>query len=125
MQKKLSIKVLPSEAEDAGKLTELLAQACTVKPSQITGYTVLKKSIDARSRKQVWVQLTANVFIDEPVQQEEPTQLRLQDVHNAKRSVIVIGAGPAGRAARGHYLGPSGLVLYYLIKLLTIKELCK
>jgi len=96
MQKKLSIKLLPSEAEDSGKLREVLAQACAVKLSQITGYTLLKKSIDARSRKQVWVQLTVNVFIDEPFQQEEPGQLQLKDVHNANRQVIVVGAGPAG-----------------------------
>ena len=64
MQKKVSLKVLPSEAADNTKLTSILAQACAVKPSQITGHTILKKSIDARSRKQVWVQLTLNVFID-------------------------------------------------------------
>src|SRR5438067_13061597 len=96
MQKKLSLKALPSEAEDATRLNQMIAQACSVKPSQITGYAVLKKSIDARSRKQVWVQLTVNIFIDEPFQQEEPTQLQLQDVRNAKRQVIVVGAGPAG-----------------------------
>ncbi|GAA4732225.1 NAD(P)/FAD-dependent oxidoreductase [Flavisolibacter ginsenosidimutans] len=96
MQKKLSIKLLPLEAEDPVKLKGILAQACAVKPSQVTGYTLLKKSIDARSRKQVWAQLTINVFIDEPFQQEEPARLQLKDVHNANRRVIVVGAGPAG-----------------------------
>jgi uncharacterized FAD-dependent dehydrogenase len=96
MQKKLSLRLLPSEAEDSAKLNAILEQACAAKPSQITGYTILKKSIDARSRKQVWVQLTVNVFIDEPFQQEFSTGLQLHDVHNAKRAVVVIGAGPAG-----------------------------
>ncbi|RYY00295.1 MAG: FAD-binding protein, partial [Gammaproteobacteria bacterium] len=96
MQKKVSIKVLPSEAADNSKLLEILAQACAVKPSQITGHSIQKRSIDARSRKQVWIQLTVNVFIDEPFQKDDPGTLNLKDVHNAKRKVIVVGAGPAG-----------------------------
>jgi len=96
MQKKIAIKLLPSEAADNTKLTAILAQVCAVKSSQITGHTVLKKSIDARSRKQVWVQLTVNVFIDEPFQEETTSSLQLQDVHHAERKVIVVGAGPAG-----------------------------
>lgn len=96
MQKKVMIKVLPSEAENSIVLNSILALACAASPSQITGYIILKKSIDARSRKQVWIQLTINVFIDEPFQEQLLTPLQLQDVHNAQRSVIVIGAGPAG-----------------------------
>ncbi|NTS42148.1 FAD-binding protein [Flavisolibacter sp. BT320] len=96
MQKNITIKVLPSEAADPDKLTTVLAQACTVSPSTITGYKIQRQSIDARSRKQVWIQLTVNVFINEPFQQTEPVLLQLQDVHAAKNNVIVIGAGPAG-----------------------------
>ncbi len=96
MQKKISLKVLPSEAEDSNALKGILAQACAVSLSQITGYTVFKKSIDARSRKQVWVQLTVNVFIDEPYEEAVATAPQLQNVHNAKQNVIIIGAGPAG-----------------------------
>ena len=96
MQKKVSIKVLPSEAADPVKLTDILAQACSVKASQVTGHSILKRSIDARSRKQVWVQLTVNVFIDEPFQETEFSPLQLKDVHNAKKKVVIIGAGPAG-----------------------------
>lgn len=96
MQKNITIKVLPSEAADVDKLTMALAQACAISPSRLTGYKILKQSIDARSRKQVWIQLTVTVFIDEPFRQTEPVLLQLQDVHAAKNSVIVIGAGPAG-----------------------------
>jgi hypothetical protein len=81
MQKKISIKVLPSEAADSSALNTILAQACAVQPSQITGYTVIKKSLDARSRKQIWVQLTINVFIDEPYTEQGLTPLQLKDVH--------------------------------------------
>lgn len=96
MQKKVSIKILPSEATDPAKLTTILAQACVVSEFRLTGYQILKQSIDARSRRQVWIQLTVNVFIDEPFRKQELTQLQLQDVHHAAKRVIVIGAGPAG-----------------------------
>ncbi|HVF80991.1 MAG TPA: FAD-binding protein [Flavisolibacter sp.] len=96
MQKKISIKVLPSEAENSISLNEILARACAVQPSQVTGYTILKKSLDARSRKQIWVQLTINVFIDEIFQQPPLSRLEFKDVSQAKRSVIIVGAGPAG-----------------------------
>lgn len=96
MQKKITIKVLPSEAADYNKLTQIAAQACAIKSSQVTGHTVLKKSIDARSRKQVWVQLTLNVFIDEPFIEQPAAAVELKDVHNATRKVIIVGAGPAG-----------------------------
>jgi hypothetical protein len=96
MQKKVSIKILPSEAADPSKLTMILAQACVIAPSRVTGYHIVKQSIDARSRKQVWIQLSVEVFIDEPFQQRELPLLQLQDVHRAEKSVIVIGAGPAG-----------------------------
>ena len=113
MQKKLSIKVLPSEAADPAKLTTILAQACVVLPSRVTGYTILKQSIDARSRRQVWIQLSVNVFIDEPFQQRELPPLQLRDVHQAKKTVLVVGAGPAGlfAALRLIELGIKPLVL--------------
>ncbi|MDQ3279393.1 MAG: FAD-binding protein, partial [Bacteroidota bacterium] len=88
--------MLPSEAADSSKLTTILAQACAVLPSRLTGYNILKQSIDARNRKQVWIQQTVNVFIDEPHQRPELPALQLKDVHAAINRVIVIGAGPAG-----------------------------
>jgi len=95
MQKQITLKVLPSEAADPAKLNSLLAAAAGVTPAQITGYHLLKKSIDARSR-QIWMQLTILAFIDEPFVPRETTQLQLQDVHGAKHKAIVVGAGPAG-----------------------------
>ncbi|MEI6946221.1 FAD-binding protein [Paraflavisolibacter sp. H34] len=95
MQQKITLKVLPSEAADDKALGRLVAAACGVTAAKITGYSILKRSIDARSR-QVWVNLTLKVFIDEPFQPTELLPLHLQDVHGASRQVIVIGAGPAG-----------------------------
>lgn len=96
MQKKMTLKVLPSEAESSSSLKEIIAQACAIPSSRLTGYNILKKSIDARNRKQVWIQLTVNAFIDESYQESSLMPLELKEIHNAKRKVIVIGTGPAG-----------------------------
>ena len=95
MQKKISLQVKPSEAEDEVVLTNILSQACSVTPAQITGFTILKKSIDARGR-QPWINLTLNVFIDEPYQPVALIPLELKDVHQSDKRIIIIGAGPAG-----------------------------
>src|SRR5215203_4134185 len=95
MQKQLSIKVLPSEANDHSSLQSILSQACSIRPERISGFRLLKQSIDARG-KQTWFHLTVNVFIDEPFQPISLIPLALKPVHNSNKKVIVVGAGPAG-----------------------------
>src|SRR5215212_8261398 len=95
MQQKISIKVLPSEAADRTTLQNIISKACAVNASRITGFNLLRQSIDARS-KQTWFHLTIQVFIDEPYQHVPLIALELKDVHSAQKKVIVIGAGPAG-----------------------------
>ncbi len=95
MQKKISIKLLPAEANDDTTLRKAIIQATAVSPEQLKGYQILRQSIDARG-KQAWFQLTINAFIDEPYQPLPQTLLQLKDVSKASRRVIVIGAGPAG-----------------------------
>ena len=103
MQQKISLQVLPSEAENNELFKELLSQVCGVKSSRITGYTFLKKSIDARNH-QVNVKLMVKAFIDEPYQKEQLAPLYLKDVRNAGKKVIIIGAGPAGLFAAIHLI---------------------
>jgi uncharacterized protein len=95
MQQKITLKVRPSEAADDAFLKNLVAGAAAVNPLQVTGYHILKKSIDARG-KQPWVQLTLLAFINEPFKEFEVTSLPLQDVSRAKKNVVIVGAGPAG-----------------------------
>src|SRR5829696_8486901 len=95
MQQKISIKVLPSEAADHSVLQKIVSQACVTDPSRITGFNLLKQSIDARG-KQTWFHLTVQVFIDEPHQHIPLAIPELKDVHHAEKKVLVIGAGPAG-----------------------------
>lgn len=95
MQQKISLQMLPSEAANEVLVKNLLAQACLITSDRITGYHLLKKSIDARGR-QLKINITANVFIDEPFLREPLTALHLNDVRRAEKKVIIIGAGPAG-----------------------------
>ena len=95
MQKKISVKILPSEAADHSTLQKIVARASNIPLHKITGFNLLKQSIDARG-KQVWLHLTINVFIDEPYQPINLAPLHLKDVSHSNKKVIVVGAGPAG-----------------------------
>ena len=63
--------------------------------SEITGYQILKKSIDARG-KTIWINYTVNAFINEPFHERKLQEFNFRDVSNAAKKVIIIGGGPAG-----------------------------
>ncbi len=94
MIKTLSIAVLPSVAADEPGLLRIIAEEAGVKKNAVTGYHIIKRSIDARGR-QPKVILQLQVFINEKVQDLPPFDPELQDVRHAK-PVVVVGAGPAG-----------------------------
>ncbi len=95
MQQQCTLKVLPAEAATASKVQQYAASHFGIPTTAITGYHVLKQSIDARS-KQPWIQLTIRVFINEPFQERAVQELVLKDVSKAPHKVIIVGAGPAG-----------------------------
>lgn len=95
MQQKISLKILPSEAADEAVLKKIVAKACGKKQSEINGFQILKRSIDARG-KSVWINLIVNAFINEPYQPKKILKPDFKDVANAQKKVIIIGAGPAG-----------------------------
>jgi uncharacterized FAD-dependent dehydrogenase len=95
MQQKIALRLLPSEAGDSSAILGNIART-TGRPSRnITGYHLLKKSIDARG-KIIWVNLTVLVFIDEPFYPRVLQQFDFKDVSNSPNRVILIGGGPAG-----------------------------
>jgi len=95
MQKTISLKLLPTEAANEMLIKQYLAKSEGVKVSAISGYTILKHSIDARGR-QPWINLSLKTFINEPFRERELLSFHFQDVSKADNSVIIIGAGPAG-----------------------------
>ena len=96
MQKKIQLRLKPADAANTTFLLQSIAQSTNELPAHIVGYYILKQSIDARSRQQVWINMTILAFINEP-----PTPRFIQPISypilpiNA-REVIIIGAGPAG-----------------------------
>ena len=103
MQQKISLKLLPSEAVDESTVKKLIADTSGKKTASISGYHILKQSIDARA-KTIWVNLTVNAFIDEPFVQRETQSFNFRDVSKSEKKVVIIGAGPAGLFAALHLL---------------------
>ncbi len=95
MQKIISLRLLPSEAANEALVKQYIAQAEAITQSIVFGYVLIKHSIDARGR-QPWVNLTLKAFINEPFQPRTIIPFQFKEVKNARQSVIIIGAGPAG-----------------------------
>lgn len=95
MIKELSLKLLPAEAADEATIRRQCAAALGIPAAAINGFYLLRRSIDARSRR-VYCLLTLRVFIDEPFQQRPLLSLHYPELRPAAQRVIIIGAGPAG-----------------------------
>ena len=95
MQKSISLKLLPSEAVNEQSVKQYIAKSEGVNSADVSGYTILKRSIDARG-KQAWINLTIQAFIKEPYKQRDLLSFKFNDVSHAEKKVIVVGAGPAG-----------------------------
>jgi len=96
MQQNISLRLLPADAADDNNIKNQIAQLLAVKPELITGFYRLKQSVDARSRQQVWINLTLKIFVKEPFLKRKCVELILSDVKKKTHSVLIIGAGPAG-----------------------------
>jgi len=96
MQQQVTLKLQPQEAASNSIVKEYIAKTIGVPENSITGFYVLKQSIDARSRQQIWVNITAQVFINEPFIQRTIQPIQFKNVEHAKHKIIVVGAGPAG-----------------------------
>ncbi|MBB2151870.1 NAD(P)/FAD-dependent oxidoreductase [Pedobacter gandavensis] len=93
MQKEIEITLAPEDVEQDAILKSTLSEVLEVKITRIKGYKILKRSIDARSRRVIF-RLQVRVFIDEePL--NEVFEVNYPNVSD-KKPVIIVGAGPAG-----------------------------
>ncbi|MCM1076466.1 MAG: FAD-binding protein [Bacteroides sp.] len=96
MQENIDIRVTPKVAGEPMLLKADISARLGVDANAIKHITVVRRSIDARQR-QVMVNLSLRVYVD-----EEPDNVSLikpvdyRPVTAAAKSVIVVGAGPAG-----------------------------
>jgi uncharacterized FAD-dependent dehydrogenase len=95
MRQTIQLKLLPAEAASDKTIREYIARSTGRQEQHISGFHLLKRSIDARGR-QPHILLTVEAFIDEAFTQTIPDTLSYPDVSKADKQVIVIGAGPAG-----------------------------
>jgi uncharacterized FAD-dependent dehydrogenase len=95
MKKTFQLKLLPSEAASDLIITRYAAQAAGEVQKNISGFTILKRSVDARGR-QPWIIVTIELFIREPYQPRKLIKIEFKDVSRATGKVIIVGAGPAG-----------------------------
>lgn len=94
MIKELQFRVLPQVAYSEKNIAEYVSRELSIDIRTLKAVRVLKKSIDARQR-QVYVNLTLRLFINEMPQDEEYEKTTYGDVSGA-RSAIIVGAGPCG-----------------------------
>lgn len=95
MQQTIQLKLLPTEAANAATVQSIIAKTTGHQPTAVTGFHIIKKSIDARSRT-IWVNLTVQAFINEPFIERPQQSFTFKEVAQATKKVVVIGAGPAG-----------------------------
>ena len=95
MQEIISLKLLPSQAASEAVIKQQIASMAGKKLAAITGWNILKKSIDARG-KNVVINLKLKAFIDEPFHLRETGSFNFINVSQVKHKVLIVGAGPAG-----------------------------
>lgn len=93
MQKEIEITLAPIDVANRQAILKTLSVALRVQPTVINHFKILKRSIDARSRKVIY-RLQVRVFINEPAPIAD-AKISYPKINNAK-PVIIVGAGPAG-----------------------------
>ncbi|MFN6245045.1 MAG: NAD(P)/FAD-dependent oxidoreductase [Chitinophagaceae bacterium] len=96
MQEKIQLRLKPAEAAEKHTVLQYISQSLSKPIDSITGYHTLKQSIDARSRQQVWINLSLLVFIDEPIQERTSETYQFPKLPANAKEVVIVGAGPAG-----------------------------
>lgn len=94
MIKEIQIKILPNEWQNEPAIRYKVLQFLGVKSNQLNGFIIRRRSIDAR-QKQVYYNLVITCFVEQKVELKAPYPFEYPDV-STKKSVAIIGAGPAG-----------------------------
>lgn len=94
MIKEFQVRVIPQVASSEQNIAEHVSREMGIDRRTITRVRILKKSIDARQR-QVYVNLTLRVYVNEMPEDDEFVRIEYPDVTNGRR-VVVVGAGPCG-----------------------------
>lgn len=91
----IQLTLLPEQAGESSLLKEEVAKKIHVRREEVTDVRIIRKSIDARSRSQVKINLCVDVYTKGTKPQPISYPFQYQDVSKGE-PVLVIGAGPAG-----------------------------
>lgn len=94
MIKEISIRILPQQAATENGIKDFLGREYALNKNEIQAVRILKRSIDARKR-QVFINLTVRIYINEQPQDDLFTPISYGDVSD-RQPAVVVGAGPAG-----------------------------
>lgn len=94
MVQDIQLRVLPQVAASEAAIRTFLVQEKGVDSRRLKGLRVVKRSIDARQR-QVMVNLTVRVWMDEEPDAESFERIEYPHVEG-RPQVVVVGAGPGG-----------------------------
>ncbi len=91
----IQLTLLPEQAGEKVRLIEETSRKLRISPSDINDIQIVRKSIDARSRHQVKVNLCVNIFTLETKPKPTAYPFHYQNVEKGE-PVLIIGSGPAG-----------------------------
>jgi len=94
LKKEVNISLSPKAAANNEICKAELAKAIGVSPDDITKFTIIRRSIDARGRN-IKINLGTQVYVNELPDPDEPIDFDYQNV-SSKPEVLIVGAGPAG-----------------------------
>lgn len=94
MQKEIEITLAPEQVSNDQIILKNLSKALNVQIQTITGFKILKRSIDARSRKVIY-RIQVRAYINEAIEEEQSGNISYPKI-NSNKTVIIVGAGPAG-----------------------------
>ena len=94
MNRTVDIAMPPREAADPILVREAAAEACSLAIGNVRGSRILKRSIDARSKRPL-VRLRVELSTEEAFRELPDAPPELPDVSGGK-PVVIVGCGPAG-----------------------------
>lgn len=94
MPQQIELNLTPAQAADSNTYLDQAAQKLNISSKQIAHARVIRRSIDARKRGDIRVNMALELYIDDE-RAPDPVHLEWGDVSN-RSEVIIIGAGPAG-----------------------------
>jgi uncharacterized FAD-dependent dehydrogenase len=94
MIKQVEIKIYPDRIEDEDFIKDTLFKTVNIPVKRIKDYRLIKKSIDARSKRPFFI-LRYQICIDEFAPHKSTRLSNLKHANN-KQKVVIVGAGPAG-----------------------------